>query len=145
MIGDTLTRSSLETSIQPLLDFVGLSLVGPVTLKLTSISRSNHIIDITITASCARRLDMDPTTAANPTPSPSKPNSQSASSLDSSPSTLLPFQVTLRDSNGRTINYQELDVLKLLLDANGGSLAAEVTQQPNGKLMLTIHKGVSPT
>src|SRR6267154_6509923 len=140
MTGDTSMRSSLETSIQPLLDFVGLSLVGPVTLKLTSISRSNHIIDMTITASCARRLDMDPTTAATPTPSPSKPNSQSASSLDSSPSTLLPFQVTLRDSNGRTVNFQELDVLNLFPAPHAGSLAGEVPQQPNGKLLLTIHQ-----
>src|SRR6266851_9676577 len=145
MTGNTSTLSNRETFIQRLHGFAGLILDGLETSSEIKLSRNGPITVITITDSCVRNSDMEATTAASPTPSPSKPSSLSGWSLDSSQSISLPFQVTLSDSNGPTLSYQGLGALRHYLDVNAGSLAGEVTLLPNGKLMLTIHKALLPT
>src|SRR5229473_2058190 len=145
MTGDTSTLSNRETFIQRLHGFAGLILDGLETSSEIKLSRNGHTTVITITDSCVRNSDMEATTEASHTPSPSKPSSLSGWSLDSSQSISLPFQVTLSDSNGPTMSYQEWVTLRHLLAANDGSLDAEVILQPDGRLTRMILKVHLPT
>src|SRR6266851_5127509 len=145
MTGNTSTLSNRETFIQRLHGFAGLILDGLETSSEIKLSRNGHTTVITLTASCAKSSDMEATTEANPTDFQRKPSSQSGWSLSSSQSTSEPFQLTLSDSNGPTMSYQEWVTLRHLLDANDGSLDAVVTLLPSGRLMLTIPKVHLPT
>src|SRR5229473_1927706 len=104
MTGDTSTLSNRETFIQRLHGFAGLILDGLETSSEIKLSRNGHTTVITITDSCAKSSDTEATTEANPTPSLSKPSSQSGWSLDSSQNISPPFLLILRDSDGQTVN-----------------------------------------
>src|SRR5216683_2838661 len=145
MTGNTSTLSNRETFIQLLHGFAGLILDGLETSSEIKLSRNGHITVITITDSCARSSDMEATTEDSHADSPRKPNSLSGWSLDSSPSTSEPFQVTLSDSNGPTMSYQEWVTLRHLLAANDGSLDAEVILLPSERLTRMILKVHLPT
>src|SRR6266849_3243856 len=145
MTGNTSTLSNRETFIQRLHGFAGLILDGLETSSEIKLSRNGHTTVITITDSCVRSSDTEATTEANPTPSPSKPNSLSGWSLDSSQSTSPPFLLTLSDSNGLIIDSVGWAVLKLLLDEKGGFLGGVAIRRHSGRLMLTIPRAPSPT
>src|SRR5271166_5817581 len=71
----TSTCVNLATLTQQLLSLCGLDLGGPVIITLIEVSPSGRSIDITLTASCARRSDTAQTSEANHQQSPSRPSS----------------------------------------------------------------------
>src|SRR5271166_4468052 len=71
----TSTYVNLGTLTQQLLSLCGLDLGGPVIITLIEVSPSGRSIDITLTASCARRSDTAQTSEANHQQSPSRPSS----------------------------------------------------------------------
>src|SRR5712664_2288796 len=133
-------QSNLEMFIQQLREFAGLSLNGPAILNEIKLSLSDHSIDITLTASCARNLVTAPTTEDSQKPSPCKPTSPSQSSLDSSQSTFEHFPLIRNELNGLTIHSVASGILSRLLDESGGSLADVMIQRHSGRDTLMILK-----
>jgi len=127
--------ANLETHIRLLQDLYGQRWDGlgfPQTRLLLS-----NLFTATITiASCVKSLAMAQTTAAAPTPLPSKPSSPSTSSPSSSPSTSPP---SLRIKDGKrtlTLNYDDWDTLFRSLAGNVGSLDVVAIQPHSEKLSL---------
>src|SRR5216683_623363 len=119
MTGNTSTLSNRETFIQRLHGFAGLILDGLETSSEIKLSRNGHTTVITITDSCVRNSDMDRTTEDSPTPSLSKPSSQSGLWQDSNQSISQLSRLILNDLSGLTPSSQECDALRHFLEENG--------------------------
>ena len=139
------TLWNLAIFTQQLLDLYGPSFHGPVTSKEINISQKDRSIDITLTVSCAKSSDMDPITAVNPTPSPSKPISPSPLSPSSSPNTSPPSPPI---SNGKPESLRTSlteAIWSVLWAEKGGSMDVGMILRLSEKLSRTILNHPFPT
>jgi len=134
-----------ETLTRQLLEFVGLTLVGPAISSEIRTSLSDHTIDITLTVLCARNLDTDRIMGELPSRLLHSRISQSESFSNSSPSTSKPFPPMSDGNNGWLPKYLIGEIWSLLQAARDGSWDVEMIRQRSGKLLHTIHKEASQT
>ena len=142
MTQHTWKLANLETHIQQLLESVGLHSHGLATLKEIKGLQSPHIIDITLTVSCAKNSATVPTMEANPTPSQPKLSSQSPSSKISNPSISEPSLRTYNGKDGLMISFEDLATWLRSQGASDGSLVDEMTHLYCAKVLHMIHKAL---
>src|SRR6202035_1898107 len=128
--------SNLGMFIPQLLASVGLTWAGPQTSSEIRISLRDHIIDITLTASCVRNSDMGVTTEASQRPSQDKQSSQKQWSATFNPNTSPLFRHTLDGTLLWMCDSEQWDhLLRLLVESDGSSVAVTI-QAPYGKRLL---------